>query len=548
MPSIAVSPKRLPLGNPDFAALQDQHMIYVDKTKLIEQFAKQTTPLFFSRPRRFGKSLLINTLKSLFRDGLRHFRHLEIEKTWHDKTYKVIHLDFSNLDSTNSQNFKRDLVATILQQFGLVNTIKAYDELGIRGPNIIINEIAEKLSNNSVVLLIDEYDAPLTHNLDNPERLNEIINTLNLFYSAIKLYTGKFRLIFITGIIRASHVSIFSAFNNLIDISLDDDVNELLGFTQTDIENFFAPYVENAATALNMSTSDVYERMAQYYDGFQFSLNASKTIYNPWSVLSFLKYPKKGFKNYWFKSADTSSLVMQYLKVNDTFNPLNYEGSSLFISEDQLSERYEITKIPSDILLFQTGYLTIRKKTHKLAELIFPNTEVEDSILQLQLAARDLHPDIENYCNIDRLIQYIDTNDLNSIISIFNAILNDCVSNDGNIFNDERSVRDIIYAALPQAIELQKSKERTTLKGRSDLELLTSKTHMVIEFKRTKPNLNAQAALQAAIKQMKINRYGIGSFQSHKLYRVAMVISTEEKAILANYAEAIDSILSKAKS
>ncbi|MBQ7584809.1 MAG: AAA family ATPase, partial [Desulfovibrionaceae bacterium] len=142
--------------------------------------------------------------------------------------------------------------------------------------------IAKKIQNNSTVLLIDEYDAPLTHNLDNPDELNNIKNILNSFYATIKQYTDKFRLIFITCITRVSHVSIFSAFNNLQDLSLEEEFNSLLGFTQSDLEQYFDPYIENASQVLNMNKEDIYERLKQYYDGFKFSLESDDTVYNPW--------------------------------------------------------------------------------------------------------------------------------------------------------------------------------------------------------------------------------------------------------------------------
>ena len=525
---------QLPLGRPDFSNIRKNGKIYVDKTKLISKIAEQDTPIFFSRPRRFGKSLLINTLKSLFEKGLEDFHGLEIEKTWKDTTYKVVNFDFSKLINDKVQDINYKLSKKIIQQFSIDNNLKFSDK-DLQYPDLILDEIAQRLSDYSIVLLIDEYDAPLTHNLDKPDELKDITNILDSFYATIKQYTEKFRFIFITGITRVSHVSIFSSFNNLKDLSLRDEFNSLLGFTQDDLIQYFDAYIDNAACILKMSKDDVYRRIQNYYDGFQFSFEAQQTLYNPWSILNFFDSPHLGFNNYWFESGGISSLIIKYIKISEEFNLLNYDNRDIYVDKNELSDRYEITDIPHEILLFQAGYFTIKKVSTNTARLIFPNTEVEDSFLRLFLKSNNIKPKNKVKIKIDELYKKIDQRDIPSIVNVFNEILNDCVSILSTIFQDERSTRDIIYAALPQEISLQKIKERETAKGYSDLELLTQKTHMVIEFKRTKADRDAKASLREAIKQIKSKNYGIGAFQNLELFRVAMVISTEKKSILPHY-------------
>ena len=521
--------KRLPLGRLGFSNIRKQGKIYVDKTKLISKIAEQDTPIFFSRPRRFGKSLLINTLHSLFEKGLEDFHELDLEKTWHDGTYKVVHFDFSRMiNDTFDFNYK--LSKKIIQQFSGNNS--DFKESDLQYPDMILDEISQKISDYSIVLLIDEYDAPLTHNIDKQNKIEDITNTLNNFYATIKQYTDKFRFIFITGITRTSHVSIFSAFNNLLDITLEDEFNDLLGFTKDNLIQYFDGYIEDSAHVLKMSKGDIYKRLEQYYDGFQFALEASETVFNPWSVLSFFKLPKKGFKNYWFDSGGTPSIIINYCKIDNYFDIFNGRDREILKTKKEITAKYEISKIPYEILLLQAGYLTIRKETIQTARLTFPNTEVEDSMLDLYMTANNIkiHDDVQR--QIDMLSEYIDNKNIIGIVEIFNAILNDCVSIHSTIFQDERSIRDIIYAALPQEVYLQKIKERETTKGFSDLELLTQKTHMVIEFKRTNQSRDASACLQEAVEQMRSKKYGIGAFKNHTLYRVAMVISAESKEII----------------
>ena len=531
---------KLSLGRADFSDIRNSGKIYVDKTSLIAKMAEYDAPIFFSRPRRFGKSLLVNTLHNLFENGLNDFHGLSLEKTWDDSTYKVVHIDFSYYADSESRELSDSLSRTLIRSFDKnSNDAIFYASKSILPPNEVLQIICETLKNRSVVLLIDEYDSPLTHHIDDPYELKRITSILNNFYSVIKSYTSKFRFIFITGVTRVSHLSIFSAFNNLVDKSFDDDFNTLLGFTDTDIRKSFDDYVENAANILHLSKKYTYERIKQYYDGFSFTLNGEETLYNPWSILNFFYYPNMGFKNYWFRSGGTSSIIMQYLKISDSFDFFNYDDRNILIDEDELTNNYEITNIPRSILLLQAGYFTLRNEHDGTVRLILPNGEVEECLFRLYLKSNNLDPHFELRQKLRILENNIDNRNLKTIVNIFNDILNECVSILSNIFTDERSIRDVIYAALIKIPSLQKVKERETLKGRSDLELITKKTHMVIEFKRTNAFRNAENSLKDAIEQLKEKKYGIEFFENHHLYRVAMVVSTEKKAILLDFCKEI---------
>ena len=304
-----VDTKLLPLGRLGFSNIRKRGKIYVDKTKLICKLAEQDIPFFLSRPRRFGKSLLINTIHSLFERGLEDFSGLEIEKKWSDTTYKVVHIDFSRMIDNNIYDLKFTLSKKIIQQFSGNDFYFKFDTQDLQYPDMILDEMMQKISDYSLVMLIDEYDAPLIHNINNHDFLKDVENLLNKFYLTIKQYTDKFRFIFITGIIKASYVSLFSSFNNLIDLSLDDDYNSLLWFTQEELKKYFDQYVEQSSRILNMSKNDVYQRLEQYYDGFQFSINVNETVYNPWSILNFFNNTKNGFDNFWFESGGTPSII-----------------------------------------------------------------------------------------------------------------------------------------------------------------------------------------------------------------------------------------------
>ncbi|MBQ7456354.1 MAG: AAA family ATPase [Desulfovibrio sp.] len=319
---------------------------------------------------------------AFFSTGLKYFKGLDIEKVWDDKTYKVVHLDFSTIVQETSSKFKQALGYKIIEEFDAKEIVAQYDELGVRDPDIILSKILKNIDNNSVVLLIDEYDTPLTYHLDNSDELKDILSLLNCFYATVKRYTGNFRLIFITGITRSIRTSIFSTFNNFLDISFDSDFNQLLGFTQDDLHRYFDKYVENAAQVLSLKKEDVYQRLNQYYGGFQFSLDANETVYNPLSLLSFFKQTDKGFQDCYFNSDSTNSLIMKYLKVNNS-DLMNYNDREIYINKEELAIHYQITDTPLDILLYQAGFLTIKKMTGNAAKLEFPNTEVKNSLLYL---------------------------------------------------------------------------------------------------------------------------------------------------------------------
>ena len=538
---------RLPLGRTGFSDIRKRGKIYVDKTALLAQIARFDNPLFLSRPRRFGKSLLIDTLHNLFAKGLDDFQGLEIAGLWKDKTYKVVHIDFSSIADLTPSNFKSEFCDIILHRFNMKGIISALNEKNeYREPSTILSEIAERIENSSVVLLIDEYDAPLTHHMDKPDEMHSIMSILNNFYAVVKQYTSIFRFIFITGVTRTAHVSIFSAFNNLRDVSFENEYNTLLGFTQDEIQYYFDKFIDNAADSLNKTKNTIYKWLQQSYDGFQFAIDTDKTVYNPWSVLSFLQNPKNGFQNYWYQSGGISSLIVNYLKIRDNFDFLNYDDRRIVTDKKKLTARYELTAVPADVLLCQTGYFTARTDNDGTLRLVPPNNEVEASLLDLYLTANNLEPQLALRTHLNTLVDKIDEHDVPGVVGVFNAILRYVVSPKSKVFLNEWAVRDTLFGSLQQVLHLQLFKEMESLEGYCDMELVTPKTHMVIEFKRTYPRgekgkkpRNAEHALADAVAQIESHHYGETPFSVQTLFRVAMVISTEKKQILSEYCKTV---------
>ena len=423
---------RLPLATTGFSVIRNSK-IYVDKTSLIMDLAlNDGAPVFLSRPRRFGKSLLVSTFESLFSRGLQDFKGLAIEtgkEKWTDKTYKTVRLDFSRYAFSNAENFSRKLTGALLFAF-YGNTGPLIKENGNKDPDDVLSEFAATSEDKSIVLLIDEYDSPITHHLgDNAEKA-KIIATLGNFFATVKSCEEKFRFVFITGITRIAHVSLFSVFNNLADITCDDDYATLLGITDAELHHYFDPYVRNAAAVLDMSVSDVYEKMKTVYDGFQFSIDAAETVYNPWSVLSFLKDPKKGFLNYWYAtSGGTPTILVKYLEDKgnlELFSKLSYqvknaEDGENLVSLDTLMSKSDPDKIPMAMLLTQTGYFTLRKDSSEYARLVIPNDEVAESLIKLSLDINHLNPAVTTRSKLAKLAALVNAGDIEGIFSLFNT-------------------------------------------------------------------------------------------------------------------------------
>ncbi len=536
--------KKLPYAATSFGVMRERENVYVDKTAMIVRLAEiENAPVFLSRPRRFGKTLLVSAFKSLFSKGLQDFKGLDIdtgEEKWTDKTYKVIRLDFSKYAAYDPNRFKKYLSLDLADAFSDIKKINPKDDDGTYyDPAYILNLGVKDADSKSIVLLIDEYDSPVSHHLNNKDETDEIMTVLQTFFANVKSYEEKFRFVFITGITRVADISLFSVFNNLNDISCDDEYATLLGITDEELKRYFDPYVRNAASVLDMSVPEVYDRMKSLYDGFQFSIRTNMTVYNPWSVFSFLSKPQQGFINYWYASSGgTPTILIKYLENTaflDLFNKLSYrvkEGclSDYLIDQEMLMSKSAPDQIPAEMLLYQTGYFTLRQKTRARAIFAIPNDEVGESFIKLSLDVNHLTPSFATQCRFDDIDIMVDSADIAGIFDLFNAALCEGVSSNAKVFDDENTVRDFIYVQLPRS-GILKSREKCNVHGYSDMEIQTRTTKLVIEFKRIRKGGSQKAAMKEALDQIRTHDYGVTP-EDTKLIQVGMVISPEQKKIV----------------
>ncbi len=528
--------RRLPRAQNRFETLRKKNQIYVDHTDLIFEFAYLDGPNFLSRPRRFGKSLLVSTLESLFSHGTEFFKGLKIEKLWDKaekgKTYKVIHLDFSALSFEN-KNELNNQITYVLADCAKRDGINLPDDYKERSAGLNLKTLVESAP-SEYVLLIDEYDYPLTHSLGNKELFESYRLYLQGLFGAIKGLTGDMRFIFITGVGRFAKTSVFSQMNNLRDLSLESKFAPLLGYTDDDMHQYFDEYVDNAANTLGITKDECYTQIKSHYDGYRFHADNKTMLHNPWSVLNFLYTPEQGFKNFWYETGGAyPTLIAKYVK-NIQETPLQTLQKTK-CGPQTLSEFYDYFDVTPISLLYQTGYLSVRSEQNELGGeslyLVPPNLEVKSSLIQLYYReVRDNPLDDDIFHDFSSaLINNFKKADFEALIKTFSAALNTFGYDDKEAFKTEHYCRDIIYYTLSLS-GINAQREAISADGRADIVVELSAKRYVFEFKLAKTKASEKELLEKAIEQAKDKRYG--EILPHKeLNRIAVVINAEDKAI-----------------
>ena len=370
--------KKLPIDVSAFNIMIENDYLYVDKTEIIHDLITGGRFYFLSRPRRFGKSLFLSTLQELFEGNQKLFKDLWIGKAkrydW--PIYPVIYLNFSDLDIATSQ----ELIASLSWRLDSIAKNNEIDVTDAPSPGLKMQKLVHELfKKNSVVVLIDEYDYPLINKLKNVKIAEENREVLKNFFSVIKSLDKYLRAIYLTGVTKFSKTSLFSGLNNLNDLTTDPRAATLLGYTQKEIDSYFAPYIKKQAAHEDLDENAIKQEMKSWYNGYRFSRKNIK-VYNPYSVLYYLE--KKELDNYWFESG-TPGFLIELLKTQ--YKDLEN------IEEAQLTTRslgtFDIESLPLITILFQTGYLTINTydRITKKYTLTYPNEEVRESYKQYLL-------------------------------------------------------------------------------------------------------------------------------------------------------------------
>ena len=474
--------KKLPIGIQDFRALRQGEYLYVDKTELIFQLADQGKYYFLSRPRRFGKSLLVSTLKELFQGNKELFEGLWIEDKWDwEEAYPVIHISYN--DVGYKELGLREAIKKALTHNAESHGISLEEE----SISLRFKELIHKLSaKNRVVLLIDEYDKPLIDFINDPDLLDKNREILREFYSVIKSADPYLQFVLLTGVSRFSKVSIFSDLNNLNDITIDPNFSSLCGYTQQELEHSFADRIEALAQKQGIEKSVLLEQVKTWYNGY--SWLGKERLYNPFSVLNF--FQKEVFQNYWFATG-TPNFLIEVLKKGFHFNLDELEAG-----EAQLG----VLNLPDPdyrSLLFQTGYLTIKERPHPLYYVLgYPNKEVKSSLLQFLVEAYSFRE--EGFPLALKISRALEAGDTEKFISILNSLF---AAIPEKIFRqrNEAAYHAIVYTTL-SLMGCYIDAEVSAGDGIVDAVVKTRDFIYVIEFKYGEPP-------ESALQQIREKKY-----------------------------------------
>jgi hypothetical protein len=408
---------KYPIGVQSFEKLRKEGFVYVDKTALVYKMVTEGTAYFLSRPRRFGKSLLLSTLQAYFEGKRELFTGLAIEgleKEW--KEYPVLHLDL-NAERYATLGELENILDTYLQEW---ERTYGSDQIGNSSLSqrfrAVIKNAKQKTGSN-VVVLIDEYDKPILQAIGNDALQDEFCSALKAFYGVLKSADADLRFTLLTGVTKFGKVSVFSDLNNLRDISMSEHYSGVCGISEMELHTSFDDVVESFAVHNNQTKNEAYEEFRRRYDGYHFS-PGTPGMYNPFSVLWTLSEGRYG--SYWFATGTPTYLVELLKKSNFRLKDL----SNLEVAQDDLESihRADINPIP---VLFQSGYLTIKEynERFKLYILDYPNEEVREGFVKFLLPYYTHLRSQQSQALISQFVLSLENGDANRFMQLMQSLM-----------------------------------------------------------------------------------------------------------------------------
>ncbi len=503
-----------PVGVQNFEKIRKEGYVYVDKTALIHRLVKLGTYYFLSRPRRFGKSLLISTLEAYF-SGKKHlFEGLaieDLETEWNE--YPILHFDL-NAKKFDAVEDLYELVGRQLERYELQYETVAVDQsLDGRFYNLVMS-IADR-THKRVVILVDEYDKPLLQTIGNSELQNTYREILKAFYGVMKSCDGQIHFGFLTGVTKFGKVSVFSDLNNLDDISMDPAYYDICGISEDELNEYFDAEIGILAEENDITKEQAYDRLRNEYDGYHFCENVSG-VYNPFSVLSTLR--KNRFGNYWFETG-TPTYLVELLKKSD-FQLDKIDGYKT--GKDVLNG---IDPGSPVAMIYQSGYVTIKDYDSEfdLVTVGFPNKEVERGFLLFLLPFyTNLKKEDSNFF-VSRAVQALKNGDAEVFMSYMKSLL---AGYPYDLIKDtENHYQNVVYLTLKLMSVYLVDAEFRTSDGRIDLLIRTDKYIYVMEFK-----YNGSA--QEAMDQIESKEYPLPfAMDSRTIIKVGVNFSGETRNI-----------------
>ncbi len=500
--------KKLPIGISDFKKLIENDYIYVDKTKYIYEILKNGGYIFISRPRRFGKSLLLSTIEYIYQGEKELFKDLYIYNKWDwDKTYPVIRIDFAK-DIINKEKLIKRIKEELRKNYMYYEIeMKEEDEI------FLLEELIMMLSKKykkQVVVLIDEYDKPILDVIEKKEEAEEVRKILKSFYSVLKGLDKYLKFVMVSGVSKFAKVSLFSGLNQLEDISLSKEYGNICGYTESELENYFKEYLEG----VNL------QEIKEWYNGYNF---LGENVYNPFDVLLYLR--KKEIRSYWYETG-TPNFLIKLIKEKQ-YDITELEGIK---ADEGLLNKFDIEEIEIEAIMFQTGYLTIKdsKQTEygTLYELGFPNKEVRISF------NRDiLYQMIKQKSKVNMVADKIVGILKNEKIQDLKNEIEILISSISYMYLKEEYSYVIAIFSMLYSTGLYVITEDNTSKGRIDLTIIVNrKIVYIMEFKV----INKEEEKGISLRQIKEKEYYKKYLNYEKIYIIGIEFDRDKKNVI-NY-------------
>ena len=513
-----------------------ENFIYVDKTEYIPKLVKLKR-VFISRPRRFGKSLTLDTIATLFETGVEpYFKGTWIYDKWTEPTYPVLRLNFLDLDKYSLEHFKQKLNA-IISSFARDINVKNYEEKVEPEDTIyfLLDELRKE--KRQIVILIDEYDCQLTSNINNEELYKQFQKELQNIYNNLKdKWAIKFLLI--TGVTKTKNSSVFSG-TDINDITNYSPYSQMIGFTRDEIKKYYIDYLKLAASyenncAVDEITDDklesMFDKLEEQYGGYCFDEDYEKKVFNTWSVNDFFQSVVSNkfvyFGEYWYDNGGVPKILSDFVKNNEQelFDCI-LKGKFISVPTSDLKFPPSLISINPKVLMCQTGYLTLCSNLKYFEMLLgVPNSEIYKALSRL-LANNIFKGNTDITDDYGRSLLEVGTVD--DIINLFNSALNS-VSYDNYPIVSESSVQNMLKLYLLGAHQKVLS-EVHEAKGRADLVVNTDNRRIVFEFKYAKNETEAKSKLHDAVEQIKTRDYGNIVPNKTELLRIAAVFNADPK-------------------
>jgi len=512
--------KKLPIGKQTFERLILDGCLYVDKTAWIHRLITEGDVYFLSRPRRFGKSLLVTTLKAIFEGRRDLFEGLAIAGLDYDwAPHPVLHLDFSAERTTTGESLEVFL-ASCVREFAARHDVSP----GATGYTGMLRETLAALgaSGEKTAVLIDEYDKPILDHIEDSARAGEMRETLKGFYTALKASDAHLRFVFLTGVSKFAKMSVFSGLNNLKDITLNARFSTMLGYTQEELEACFPEGIDALAQAQDLAREACIKKIAEWYNGYRFAPDAQR-VYNPFSTL--LLFDALTFRDYWFETG-TPTFLLKLLRKHE--KPAVGELDGVRVGEGAFSS-YEPERLQPLPLLFQTGYLTILdySKEDELYTLGYPNREVRRAFTTALLEEFAGTPNGLNAAYTVDLRDALAAGDMEKFFETMRVFFAN-VPYDIQLKHEKyyQTIFYLVFTLLGMRIETEVRTER----GRIDAAAQTADTAYVFEFK-----LSGTAA--EALEQARANEYTLKYQGQGKRVRVFGVAFDPETRNIGDWLE-----------